>query len=262
MTGKTKKELKTFFFVDESGDPYFYDRQGNFIPGKEGCSKILMLGFVKTEQPEVIRRATNQIREEIKKDEYLREIPSVKKSLIAFHATDDCPEVREKIYKAVTKLPFKSEFIVARKKENIFIKRHQKKPNLFYDDLISKLLQNHLHKSKSNVIYFAVRSNRARQRPLEDAIRKAILTFENKHNIKIDSEIKLFAQKPEGEPCLQVVDYMNWAVYRAFTKKEMRYYNFVKEKISLIFDIYDFDKYPKNYYTKRNQFDVNKISPL
>jgi hypothetical protein len=136
----------TYFFVDESGDPYFYDRFGNFIVGKEGCSKILILGFVKTEHPEILR--------------------------------------------------------------------------------------------------------------------KAILTFENRYKIKVDSEIEIFAQTSQGEPCLQIADYMNWAIYRAFTKREMRYYNFVKNKISLIVDIYDFTKYPKNYYHKRNPFDVNKISPL
>jgi hypothetical protein len=257
-----KKEPVTYFFVDESGDPYFYDRFGNFIPGKEGCSKILLLGFIKTEKPEVLRKAISQVREGISKDEYLKEVPSIKKSLKFFHATDDCPEVREKVFKTIVKLPFKSEFIVARKIESVFIKRHKRKPNLFYDDLVSKLLQNHLHKAERNIIYFAIRGNRARQEPLEDAIRKAILTFESKHKIKVDSEIKIFPQRPEGEPCLQIADYMNWVVYRAFTKKETRYYNFVKDKISLIVDIYDFDKYPKNYYHKRNPFNINKISPL
>src|SRR3989339_541376 len=28
--------------------------------------------------------------------------------------------------------------------------------------------------------------------------------------------------------------------------------NNIKNKISLVLDIYDFDKYPKNYYTKKN----------
>jgi len=258
---KQNREIN-YFFVDESGDPYFYDRYGNFIVGKEGCSKILILGFIKTKEPEVIRKIVNEVREKIKKDDYLKQIPSYKKSLISFHATDDCPEIREKFYKAILKMPFKSEFIVARKIEQVFIKRHKKKPNLFYDDLISKLFQNHLHKTKSNIIYFSVRTNRARQEPLEDAIRKAMMIFENKHNIKINSEVRIFPQRPEGEPCLQVVDYMNWAIQRAFIKKEMRYYNFVKNKVSLIVDIYDSDKYPKSYYHKRNPFDVNKISPL
>ena len=257
-----RKKSTNYFFVDESGDPYFYNRYGDFIVGKEGCSKILILGFIRTEKPEVIRQTIINLREEIKKDEYLKSIPSIKKSIVAFHATDDCPEVREKVYKAIIKLPFKAEFVVGRKIESIFTKRHKRKPNLFYDDLITKLFQNQLHKAKKNIIYFSVRGNRVRQGPFEDAIRKAVFTFENKHNIKIDSEVKIFPQRPEGEPCLQVIDYMNWAIQRAFIKKEMRYYNFVKDKISLIFDIYDFKKYPKNYYHKRNPFDVNKLSPL
>ena len=39
---KSKKNKNLYFFVDESGDPYFYDRYGNFIVGKPGCSKILL----------------------------------------------------------------------------------------------------------------------------------------------------------------------------------------------------------------------------
>lgn len=59
-----------------------------------------------------------------------------------------------------------------------------------------------------------------------------------------------------------VIDYLLWAVYRVFLKGELRYYNYLKEKYSLIVDIFDFEKYPGNYYTKDNPLDVNKISPL
>jgi len=38
--------------------------------------------------------------------------------------------------------------------------------------------------------------------------------------------------------------------------------NNIKNKISLVLDIYDFDKYPKNYYTKKNVLSTQKISPL
>lgn len=250
------------FFVDESGDPYFYDRKSNLVLGKEGCSKILLLGFIKTEKPAFIRKAIEQTRKGIKKDEYLKAIPSVKKSIVAFHATDDCPEVRERVFKTIAGLPFKAQFIVARKIEDVFISRHNKKPNLFYDDLITKLFQNQLHKADKIVIYFSVRANRARQIPLEEAIRTATLAFEEKWKIKVCSDIEIFPQKPEGEPCLQVIDYMNWAVQRVFVKKEIRYLDFVKEKISLIVDVYDFEKHPKNYYNRKNAFDLNKTSPL
>lgn len=259
-----KKKIKktTYFFVDESGDPYFYDRNGNFIVGKEGCSKILILGFIKTDQPDILRKSLAGIRQDITNDMYLKNIPSIQKSLKSFHATDDCPEVREKVFKVLISLPFKAEFIVARKKESVFIKRHQRRPNLFYDDLISKLFENQLHQSDKNTIYFAVRTNRARQLPLEDAIRKSILMFENKWGIKIDTQIQVFPQRPEGEPCLQIVDYINWTIQRAFVKNEMRFRDFMKNKISLVADIYDFDKYPKNFYNRKNAFDINKISKL
>lgn len=259
---KKKKAETNYFFVDESGDPYFYDRYGNYVVGKNGCSKILALGFIRTENPKELREAISTIKGEIKGDSYLQSIPSLKKSLNYFHATDDCPEVREKVFKKVVTLNFKAEFIVARKIESVFRNKHLGKPNLFYDDLISKLFQNQLHSSKQNVIYFSVRTNRARQAPLEDAIRKAVITFENKWKTKVESEIKIYPQTPQAEPCLQIIDYIIWAVQRAFIKKETRYLDFVKNKISLIADIYDFKYFGKNYYTRKNPLDINKISPI
>ena len=147
---RSKVHQRLFFFVDESGDPYFYNREGQFIVGKEGCSKILIVGLVKTEEPNVLRHALSALRREIGTDAYLTGIPSLAKSLKAFHATDDCAEVREKVYKVIRPLPFRAEFIVARKRETLFIQRHKKKPNLFYDDIISKLFEHQLHKSEEN----------------------------------------------------------------------------------------------------------------
>lgn len=258
---KIKNEIN-YFFVDESGDPYFYDRYGNYIVGKEGCSKILILGFIRTENSKKLREAIFKVRDEIKNDSYLQSIPSLKKSLNYFHATDDSPEVREKVFKTIVRLDFKAEFIVARKVESVFRVKHKGKPNLFYDDLISKLFQNQLHSSKQNVIYFSVRTNRARQIPLEEAIQKSVIAFENKWKTKVESEIKIYPQTPQAEPCLQIIDYIIWTVQRAFIKKETRYLDYVKNKVSLIADIYDFEKFGKNYYTKKNPLDINKISPL
>lgn len=34
------------------------------------------------------------------------------------------------------------------------------------------------------------------------------------------------------------------------------------DKVSFICDIYDFDKYPNNFYNKNNKFDTKKITPL
>jgi len=256
---KKLQDTTNYFFVDESGDPYFYNRYGDYIVGKIGCSKILILGFIRTEKPKELRDAIIKLKNDIKIDSYLTSIPSIKKSIKYFHATDDSPEVREKVFKTIVDLDFKAEFIVARKVEKVFCNKHCGKPNLFYDDLISKLFQNQLHSSKQNII---VRTNRARQLPLEEAIQKAVIAFEDKWKTKVESEIKIYPQTPQAEPCLQIIDYIIWTIQRAFIKKETRYLDYVKNKISLIADIYDFERFGKNYYTKRNPLAINKISPL
>lgn len=112
------------------------------------------------------------------------------------------------------------------------------------------------------MIYFAKRGSRTRQAPIEGAISKSIEIFEKKWNTNVNSRTIVQAQTPVGEPCLSVVDYMNWAVYRAFTRNEMRYFETVRDKVSLLIDLYDTDRYPKNWYTKKNPFHINKITPV
>jgi hypothetical protein len=66
------------------------------------------------------------------------------------------------------------------------------------------------------------------------------------------------------EPLLNVADYFCWALQNVFEKGEVRFYNFLKEKISLVVDLYDVEKYEssKNYYGPKNPLTAeNKISP-
>ena len=258
---KTTKETR-YYFVDESGDPIFYDHSGKLILGQEGISPILILGFIRTTNPQVIRQQLETLRKDILQDPYLKGVPSIAKTTETFHAKDDCPEVREKVFKLIATLDYSAEIYVARKIENIFIKRHRHDENVFYDDLISKLFVNKLHVATENKIYFAVRGNRRRQEPLEQAIMTAKNQFEIKKQTTITTTISVQAQTPNGEPCLQVIDYVNWAIQRAYIKKEMRFLSAIEEKIKYLVDIYDFDKYPNNFYSKANKFDINKISPL
>jgi hypothetical protein len=77
---KTPLENQNWYFVDESGDPTFYDRRGNLIVGQEGCSPIFILGFVETVDPHSIRVALQNLHAQIAAKEYLKEIPSIKKN--------------------------------------------------------------------------------------------------------------------------------------------------------------------------------------
>lgn len=251
-----------WFFVDESGDPTFYDRQGNLIVGQDGCSSILLLGFVETTDPKLLRSSLLALQQEIVNDPYFEGVPSLTKTSVAFHAKDDLPEIRYRVYQLLATLDFKAQFIVARKIEPVFRNSFQAKESAFYDHLVAQLFKNALHRYQDNRIYFAKRGSRSRQAPLQQAIQRGVQEFENTWKTKVTTRISAQAQVPSDEPCLSVTDYMNWAVYRAFTRGEMRYYRVVESKVSLLVDLYDRAKYPKNWYNRKNSFDVNKITPL
>lgn len=259
---QTPKAGSNWFFVDESGDPTFYDRNGNLMVGQQGCSPILLLGFIETSDPVVLRRGLLDLQQQIAADPYFEGVPSLAKTALAFHAKDDLPEVRFQVYKLLATLDFKAQFIVARKVERVFRNNFSAREMAFYDHLVATLFMNTLHRYQSNYIYFAKRGSRNRQKPLEAAIQRSINEFEQKWDVKVNTEVHVQSQSPIGEPCLSIIDYMNWAVYRAFTQREMRYLRPVAEKISLLVDLYDQERYPNNWYSRKNPFDVNKITPL
>jgi hypothetical protein len=93
-------------------------------------------------------------------------------------------------------------------------------------------------------------------------IEAGLARFERKWGKPITTTVDVQAQTPKGEACLSVIDYMNWAVYQAFTRSEMRYYNVVAEKVRLLVDRYDTANYPNSWYSRKNPFDVKKITPL
>lgn len=118
-----------------------------------------------------------------------------------------------------------------------------------------------LHRFQNNHIILSTRGSRKRREPLERAILSAKGRFEKQYNIKVDAAtFDIEPQSPKGEPCLSVIDYMNWAVYRAFTRKEMRYYDYVSERVSYLRDLYDSASRP--YSRRKNPFDIKKAAPL
>lgn len=120
---KDKIYNNNYFFVDESGDTTFYSKRGKLIVGLEnGASEILLMGFIKTMEPEYLRKKINELRQKVIKDEYLRDISSMKKTKIAFHAKDDCSEIRYNVFKLLKDLPFTCNIVWVRKTNSVFEK--------------------------------------------------------------------------------------------------------------------------------------------
>ena len=146
--------------MDESEDTTFYNRKGEWIVGNEnGASKILLMGFIRTTEPEFLRKKLNELKYEIINGKYLEDIPSMNKTMVAFHEKDDCPEVRYKVFTLLKDLPFSCNVVVARKTDHVF-KKFSGNTQELYDSLITNLFKNILHLSNNNYIYIATRGSK------------------------------------------------------------------------------------------------------
>lgn len=259
---KRPKSGKSWYFVDESGDPVFYDNSGNFIVGK-GSTPILTLGFIETRHPRELRRVVNNFKDRIIKDSRFRDLSSISKTRKALHAKDDYDEIRKLFFQEIAELDFKAQFVVARKIGRVFKGGFRSRRQDFYDYLVSCLFEDVLHRYEQNIIYFSKRGSRDRQEPLLNAVRAGISRFEAKTKGAVNTHHEIYVQQPSREPCLSITDYMNWAVHRAYTTRDMSYFETVRDKVSYLVDIYDEEKRPNHRYDRvKNPFDIEKTTPL
>ena len=262
---KQVQDEHRFFYVDETGDPGFYGKGKRLIVGNEGCSRTFGVGFLRTPNPDVLRQRLLALRAEVATDRYLKDIPSIKKTLVSFHAKDDCPEVRRLVFGCLDKLDFAIQVVVARKVESIFIGRHGRSQDAFYNDLTSRLFERQLHLAHRNTILFARRGNKAQQHALRGAVEAGVVAFRQKYPGAAATTVDIETAYCADEPLLQAADYALWAVQRAFERREMRYYDFIAPKIELVWDIYDFASIEAGrpvIFTRKNPFHIEKVSSL
>ena len=272
-------------FLDEAGDCTFYGKKRKSIIGTIGVSNCFILGIVKFKEPfEQLREKIIILQQQVGNDPYFQ-VPSVlkkkEKNGYFFHAKDDLPEIRKLFFDFIKTVNFSFEAVVARKSIERFTTKHKDKEQYFYADILSHLLKNKLQKGERLVLNIAEKGTSTKNHNLTLALEKAKERFvenQNRKNIKsgladtthlkkrsdIESAIVFNETNPLQEPLLNIADYLCWSVQRVFERGETRYYDHIKEKISLVIDLYDQEKYKdfKNYYTPRQPLTTeNKISP-
>lgn len=278
ISGKTKgdimrrirEKLVVHRFLDEAGDTTIFGKGKIIRLGQPGVSSTFILGMVKFREPLApIRGEIIQLQKKIEADPYFLEVPSIRKKQIAggyyFHATDDIPEVRKEFYDFIKSKDCSFEAIVGRKIASIFINKHNGNEAEFYADLLSHLLKNKLGQDQHMILNIAEKGSSTRHNNLQSALNKANMRFSKKAADREAKTIVTFnVQKYTLEPLLTVADYFCWAIQRVFEKGEIRYYNFMFDKISLVVDLYDAERWhgSKNYYRKGNPLTAqNKTSP-
>lgn len=278
-------------FLDEAGDTTFYGKKRVPIIGQDGVSLCFMLGMVKFKEPlDVLRDRVTALQNEVATDVYYADIPSIQKKSTKggyfFHATDDIPEVRERFYRFINTVDCSFEAVVARKSIERYEQQHYGREDAFYADLLSHLLKNKVSQSHRMVLTIAERGKTTRNATLATALLTARDRYVGAQNRKsvakrmkkgllpfgdmimaddLKADVVFNVQNPHTDPLLNVADYFCWSIQRVFEKGEMRYYNYLREKISLVVDLYDPAAGPgkwTNYYKpSRPLTAANKIGP-
>lgn len=260
------EESKAYYFFDEAGTPQILGHHGVNLIEKGTASKTFMVGYVETTKPSECRNKLRELHDRLKNDEYLSTIPSMHSTNNAFHANKDCHEVRAEVFRLIKQLDFKFYCIVARKDENRFRKMFEFKEKKIYKYLVTHLLENRLHLYPSIDLYFSAMGNIVRQDTMQEAVNDAIDAFYQKSNIENSSEIRILIQQSSNEPLLQLVDYVLWTIQRVYERGEYRYYNFLKDHIELVHDIFDVRSSQETkkgaIYTPINPLEAKKIDPV
>lgn len=231
-----------------------------------------MLGILDVPEPEKLDLLLNDLRQDLLNDPYFRNVPSMqaeqRKTALAFHATDDPPEVRREVFAVLKQQTDLRFFAIVRDKFGVLreigmYKNKRYQPNLLYDQLVSRLFKDRLHKDDEYTINFATRGRSDRTRALEDALKLARRRFENKWQIRSDAPIHIQNMPASQKGCLQAVDYMLWALQRCYERREERFIDYVWSLCHLVHDVDDRRKNKYGvYYSQKTPLHVENLALL
>jgi hypothetical protein len=269
----TPSPIVHHYFVDEAGDLTLFDKRGRVIIGREGVSKVFMVGVAHLADPDHAKQLLDGLRSQLLADPYFKGVPSMqpeaKKTAYCFHAKDDVAEVRREVFKLLPQLAAKVQVAIRRKSDLATAARvlHRQKQKLrendIYDDLVKRLFKNMLHKADENRIVFARRGKSAREEALQKAIARAKGNFERRWGIVANRPTSIRSAYPSESVGLQVMDYYLWALQRLYERQEDRFFNLLAGDYRLIMDLDDDRNKPYGeWYSDSNPLRLEKIKPV
>jgi hypothetical protein len=248
--------------VDEAGDPSLFTSKGKELVGKPGCSTYFILGELEVADPPALGRDLEHLREKLLSDAYFRHVPSMRpdrgKTALAFHATDDIPEVRSEVFHVLSRHDLRFYAVVGDKRDLLAVElrnreqdpKHRYQPNALYDDMVAYLFSGLHHDDlDSHVFYnfhgeadevnvcFAWRGNSDRTEAMRHALDRASRSFKQEFGSPLP-QAQVRVGHPPGNAGLQATDYFLWALQRLYERNEERYLSFIWPQVVEIHKIY------------------------
>jgi len=260
-------------FIDEAGDLTLFNKRKQVVLGTEGVSNYFMVGAAFVPDPEALNQRFASLRENILRDPLLNRIPSLdpmrRKTAVVFHAKDDVPEVRYKVFSLLAGFDVQMFAVVRRKRvlvdeaRLLFRRGMRLSENEIYDDLVSRLLRNRLHLAESNAIIVARRGTRDRKNALTAAIARAQTNFAAKWGTRNFGPCEIVTAYPHEAGGLQAADYFLWALQRLYERGEDRYFAPLSKHYRIIMDLDDTRRRGYGeWYSDSNPLTLEKLAPV
>jgi hypothetical protein len=260
-------------FVDEAGDTTLFNRKKHSVLGREGVSNYFMVGVAFIPDPVALDNALSRLRADLLADPFLNRIPSLqperRKTAVTFHAKDDVPEVRIRVFQLLTTFEIKIFVAVRTKKvladeaRSIYRFGRRISENEIYDDLFSRQFRNRLHLADVNEIVVARRGSKDRTKALMVAIHKAQTSFSAKWGEREFGKVRLRTAQPSESAGLQAIDYFLWALQRLYERREDRFFAPLARHYRLIMDLDDTRRRPYGeWYSDSNPLTLEKLKPV
>jgi len=149
--------------------------------------------------------------------------------------------------------------LLLKKRIDQFISKFQGKKSNLYSYMVERLLEQTLHLFPCIDIYFAKLDSVINDENMENALNSAKNRMLKKYPNIEHGEQRIFLQQPNQIAGLQAVDYCLWAIHRVYTFQDFRYYNFLKDKISLIHDLSYGKIYYGTYFNRENPVTIERF---
>jgi hypothetical protein len=206
-----------YIFLDESGDLGF-----DFTKKKTTKFFVISFMFVKSNQKKLLEKIVKKIYGGFT----AKELQNRSSSL---HCYKEKPKIRIKL---LTMLASKNITIMAiyLNKSKVYSNLHDEKQilynyvtNILLDRIFTKKLIPH-EGEKIKLIASRRETNKALNENFKSYIERQV---HKNHKAKIEVEIK----PPHNEKCLQIIDFVSWAIFRKYEHRDDSYINLIKGSI-------------------------------
>jgi hypothetical protein len=289
------KKAVQHLFVDEAGTPTLFHASGKVIVDTFGCSRFFIIGKLEVENTAALAGKLAQLRQQMLADPLFAGTasfkPERKKTAVTFHAKNDLPEVRFRVFDLLRQFGNQLRFyaVVCGKfklLESEVAKRdaqprYRFNENSAYDSLMRELFGKFHRLADRYEVCVAKRGNSPRNEAIKIALAHAEADFEKKFGFRRSQPDAwtVTVQSSKDNPCLQGVDYFLWALQRfyeikwhALTKqpqldpstglmiREDRFLNAVWPQVGEIHDLH-FGQPHGTFYTAQNLLKLAERFP-